>query len=433
MAGSAALGLPQGSSATVPGMSTHFSFDRESFQRFLESAFAVQESGLDSQSLCSLLQLQRAMATGETDEDSVMHLIAEHARNVAGATGVAVALLEKDQLVYRAGSGSATTYVGQRLTAVLSVAPRSTVPLEILRVENAETDARIEAAICRQRGAKSLLILPIYHQCRVAGLLEVFFSEAHTFQDPEVRIYRLMADAVEPVLFKKVQLRQEEVLASQPATVQLTVEQITAQRQDSPVRGSAPRSMFKHWTGWVRENAKAVGEFVYLRPWGKVARTPSVKRGLGALLGNVAAISAVIAIMIAGWIAYDRPSRSPVGLSAPGSNAAGPPVSPVLSPEDHTPRPRNVSSRAEDMKGRRSTFRRLRVGQNEVDYIAEDVTIRQFMPKTKYAQGSNRYEQVNIGDDVTVRYFAYKPAGALQTQPVPAAAKAVERSSSLSK
>jgi len=414
-------------------MSTHSSFDRESFQRFLESAFAVQESGLDSQSRCSLLQLQRAIATGEGDQDSIMHLIAEHARTVAGATGVAVALLEKDQLVYRAGSGTATAYVGQRLTAVLSVAPRSTVPLEILRVENAETDARIEAAICRQRGAKSLLILPIYHQCRVAGLLEVFFSDAHTFQDPEVRIYRLMAQAVEQSLFNRVQLGQEEVLASQPATVQLTVEQITAERQNSPVHGSAPQSMFKQWTGWVRENAKAVGEFVYLRPPGKVATTPSVKRSLGELCGILAAISVVIAVMIASWIAYDRHSRSPVGLAAPGSNAAGQPVSPLLSPENHTPRPRTAPSRAEDTNVRRSTFKRVRVGQNEVDYIAEDVAIRQFMPKTKYPQRPNKYEQVNIGDDVTVRYFASKPAAVLQTQPVPAAAKALERSSSLSK
>ena len=364
-----------------------------------------------------------------------MHLIADCARNVAGATGVAIALLEKDQLVYRAGSGSATTYVGQRLTAVLSVAPRGEVPLEILRVENAEADARIEAAICRQSGAKSLLILPIYHQRSVAGLLEVFFSEPHTFQDPEVRIYRLMAGAVEQAMFREVQPGQKEVLASQPATVQLTVEQTRGQKQESPVQESALQSMLRHWIGWVRESAKTAGKFVYLSLSAKAAitLTRSVKRGFGARRGNVATIGIVIAVLIAAWIAYNRPSRSPVGLAATGSNAARQELSPALLPENHKPGPGTVSSRAEEIKGKGSGFKRVRVGQNEVDYVAEDVTIRQFLPKTKPMQASNRYEQVNIGDDVTVRYYAYKPAAGLQTQPVPAAAKTLERSSPLSK
>lgn len=428
------MGLAQVPAPRVLRMSTHSSLDRESFQRFLESAFALQESGLDSQSLRSLLQVERAIATGDADQDSVMQLIADRARNVASAAGIAIALLENNQLVYRAGSGSATTYVGQRLTAVLSVAPRSEVPLEILRVENADTDARIEAAICRQSGAKSLLILPIYHQRSVAGLLEVFFSEAHTFQDPEVRVYRLMAGAVEQAMFREVQLGQKEMLASQPATVPLTVEHIRVQRQKPPVQESPMQLMLKHWTGWVRESAKAAGEFVYSRPSGKAAITVtrSVKRGLGELRGNVATIGVVIAVMIASWIAYHRPSRSAVGLAATGSKAAGQ-LSPVLLPENHTPGPGTVSSRAEDIKGKRSAFRRVRVGQDEIDYIAEDVTIRQFMPKTNYKRGSNRYEQVNIGDDVTVRYFAYKPGAVSQIQPVPAATKAVERSSPLSK
>ena len=363
-----------------------------------------------------------------------MNLIADRARNVASATGIAIALLENNQLVYRAGSGSATTYVGQRLTAVLSVAPRREVPLEILRVENAETDARIEAAICRQRGAKSLLILPIYHQRTVTGLLEVFFNEAHTFQDPEIRIYRLMAGAVEQAVFREVQPGQKEVLASQPASVELAVEQIRTQRQKPPVQEPALQSMLKHWT-WIRESAKTAGEFLYLRPSGKAAitGTRSLKRTFGELRGNVATIGVVMGVMIASWIAYHRPSRSPVGLADTGSKAAGQQLSPVLLPENHTPRPGAVSSRAEDIKNKRSTFRRVRVGQDEIDYISEDVTIRQFLPKTKDSRASNRYEQVNIGDDVTVRYFAYQPAAKLQTLPAPSPPKAVERSSPLSK
>ena len=49
-----------------------------------------------------------------------------------------------------------------------------------------------------------------------------------------------------------------------------------------------------------------------------------------------------------------------------------------------------------------SAFRRLPVAPNEVDYIAEDVTIRIFTPKSHSLRSRTR--QVDIGNDVTVRY-----------------------------
>jgi hypothetical protein len=162
-----------------------------------------------------------------------------------------------------------------------------------------------------------------------------------------------------------------------------------------------------------------------------------VKRDLGKHRGNEAAIAVVIAVMIAIWIALDRSPVSPIGGSArSGSNTAEkqvPSAPDMPLPAKRTSKPRTVADETESIKRAGSAFRRVRVGQNEVDYIAEDVTIRQFRPRAKYTQVSNRNELVNIGDDVTVRYFAYKLAVVLQTQPAPAEAKAVERSSPLSK
>jgi hypothetical protein len=55
-------------------------------------------------------------------------------------------------------------------------------------------------------------------------------------------------------------------------------------------------------------------------------------------------------------------------------------------------------------------FRRVQVSPNEVDYLAEDVTIRRFTvaPKQQQIQPQIRggIREVNFGDDVTVRYFA---------------------------
>src|ERR1700740_915104 len=114
-------------------MSTDPALDPASFEKFLASAFAVQSSGLDRELLCALVALQRSIATGETDLGQAMHMVAERARTVANASGVSVAQLTGNQLVYRAGSGSAAAYIGRRLTAVLSASTADEARTEILR------------------------------------------------------------------------------------------------------------------------------------------------------------------------------------------------------------------------------------------------------------------------------------------------------------
>ena len=185
-------------------MHTHSTLDRESFQNLLARASLAQEH-LDGQkakcpavdvppepaigeqpkepilvdyiqSLSALVAVQRSIATDDVDVDGAMALIADQARNVANASGAAIGLLEGDNLVYRAGSGGAASYIGRYVKAALSVARASG---EILRVENTQTDARIEAAICRQFGAKALLIVAICRGRAVVGAIEILFSDAH--------------------------------------------------------------------------------------------------------------------------------------------------------------------------------------------------------------------------------------------------------------
>jgi len=160
-------------------MSAHSGLDREAFQMLLASAFAIQESGISRQSLSALVEIHNSITRHE--RQGILALIADRARMVANATGIAIGIITRDQLVYRAGSGCAAGYVGRQVTVVLSFSAHSGARKEILRVENAETDGRIEAAICRECEAKALLMIPIYRERVVAGVLEVLFSDPHIF------------------------------------------------------------------------------------------------------------------------------------------------------------------------------------------------------------------------------------------------------------
>jgi hypothetical protein len=86
-----------------------------------------------------------------------------------------------------------------------------------------------------------------------------------------------------------------------------------------------------------------------------------------------------------------------------------------------TPKPQTAAGVMEDRKAASSAFKRIRVGQNEVDYIAKDVTIRRFTPTPAPPQMPVGEKQVDFGEEVTLRYFASEPPVASKAPTVSAA------------
>jgi hypothetical protein len=415
------------------------SVDRESFQKFLASAYAVQESGLDTQSLSALVELQRLIATSDHDADQALHLVAERARDVAQATGVAIALLKADQLVYKAGSGSAAPLVGRRMTAILSVSGQNEGRGEILRVENAQSDARIQAAICRQFEAQSLLILPVCRERTVAGVLEILFDQAHVFEEREVRTYRLMTRLVEDAMFGSGQIEQKKAAVAEVAAVPVAVEALPSQKQEFYAdQYSEPERWHGAWIGKIDQAITFAGGKV--RRFSPRAWTPANVRGrvqivLDALRWNVPLTSVVFALVIAAcWITYNlRPTSSPVATSSVQQADA--------DRQQAQPEPEKRDSPAKALPARvlaeqpvaRPAFQRVRVGSTEVDYVADDVTIRHFTLKPGASPVHTGYKQVNRGNDVTVRYFGSKSAVMSQAQPVSGAARSAVQAMPVSK
>jgi len=215
-------------------MNTPSNPDFESLQQLLANAFAVQESQIHPQSLADIMRVQRSVVSGKLNLEGAMRHIVESARKVANASGVAIALVNGDRLTYRAGSGTSAVCIGWSVAASLTVAAGTGANREILRVENSLTDMRIQADICRQFGASSLLILPIYLNGGVAGVLDIRFSEPHAFLDGEVRTYRLMAEQIETALYYAARTEPEERRAVELAPIPELLEQTLADFGPAP-------------------------------------------------------------------------------------------------------------------------------------------------------------------------------------------------------
>ena len=456
-------------------MFIYSSLDRTPFQKLLANAFAVQQSQMDKQWLSAIVEVQGLIARRELDVDGTMQLIVDRAQTVANATGVAIALFKAHQLVYRAGSGSATDYVGRHVTATLSVPADNTGGREILRVEDAETDTRIQAEICRQFGAKSLLILLIYHEQSVAGVLEVFFSEAHAFQDCEVRAYRLMAGLIGEAMSQATHVEREKTstaprwaipkpavpnpAVSDPAVPNI-VQQSPAQRAEVLNHTGSTPDVDRRAIQQPCEATTAVdGKLSIQRQPAVLAatlmqqakRAPAVlaatlmqqaKRARAVLAAtlmqqakrapwggrrwNVAAAAVAAVLLLTSWFVYNN--RRPASSFRP-SSAQAPivvePQAPVLRVQQETgkgtPRLQPATDLVKPAGTGRTSLRRVRIGENEVDYIGDDVTVRHFTPKPKPPTRRVRVqasEVAYIGDDVTVRYFKPKAATVPPTQSI---------------
>src|SRR5207249_9575277 len=360
-------------------MNTHFTLDRESLQNLLARASLAQEY-LDSQkatcpavdrlpkpaigeqpketipvdyiqSLFAIGAVHQSIATDNVDVDGAMALIADQARNVANANGVAIGLLEGDNLVYRAGSGDAATYIGRLVKATLSVSRASG---EILRVEDVQTDVRIEAAICRQFGAKALLIVPICCGRTVVGAIEILFYDAHAFQDREVRTYQLMAGLVAEAISHAAKLELEKALVAEEEKENA----LSAETHGAVEAERGELSIFRRSAAVAAMIAQAANRLLLRQYQWKPA-------------------AVVIVLVIAGWIAYThRGPISPVSTSELSrSNAIEEhvPFAPANPAANRTSKPQTAPvARQEKKKVARTTLRVWR----DVDYIAEDVTVR---------------------------------------------------------
>jgi hypothetical protein len=367
-----------------------------------------------------------------------MQLIVDRAQTVANATGVAIALFKGHQLVYRAGSGSAADYVGRHVMATLSVPADTTGGREILRVEDAETDTRIQAEICRQFGAKSLLILLIYHEQSIAGVLQVFF------QDCEVRAYRLMSGLIGEAMSQAAHLEREKTSPAplpaipNPAVANLAVPNITVPNivQPSPPQ----RAELLNHTGFTPdadrrtiqqpcEATAAVGELSIFRQPAVLATTLLQQANRGSWGGrrwNVAAATVAAVLVLTSWLVYhNRRAASSFKPSAVQAPIVVEPQAPVLQVKqvsaNGTPTLQPAPVLVKPAGTARTSLRRVRVGENEVDYIGDDVTVRYFTPNPKPTTRRVRMgasEVAYIGDDVTVRYFKRKAAAVPPTQSI---------------
>ena len=152
-----------------------------------------------------IIAAQNEIASLAHDPNRVIEAVIGRAQELTRSTGAAVEIVDGNDIVYWAASGSASGQVGLRLPLHTSLSGRCIEENRVLRCDDAEHDERVNLEACRRVGLRSMLVTPLSHDGRPFGVLKVVSPFPFAYRERDVRSMAMMATLVGAILGHAIQ------------------------------------------------------------------------------------------------------------------------------------------------------------------------------------------------------------------------------------
>jgi PAS domain S-box-containing protein/diguanylate cyclase (GGDEF)-like protein len=162
---------------------------------------AAQDQATRIRGSVQAVQQQLTTFTGSVDE--LMSLIAEQAQQLTGATGAVVEMIDGADMLYRAGSGSLRTRIGMRIGRDGSLSGLCAADGRIATSADTERDPRVNAAACREVGARSMVVAPLRGQHQMLGVLKVISDQPAAFVDADLHAMQILVETLGLVIQRR--------------------------------------------------------------------------------------------------------------------------------------------------------------------------------------------------------------------------------------
>jgi len=118
--------------------------------------------------------------------DLVLNDIGERARTATNATAAAIALARDGEIVCRAMTGENAPDLGVPLNTHSGLSAACVQTWKWQHCEDTELDDRVDPAVCRRLGVRSILVFPILRKQELLGIIEIFSSRPRAFSSREI-------------------------------------------------------------------------------------------------------------------------------------------------------------------------------------------------------------------------------------------------------
>jgi putative methionine-R-sulfoxide reductase with GAF domain len=119
--------------------------------------------------------------------DEMLQLVADRAVAITRADGLAIALVQDNEIVLRAAAGRVRPDRGARIDSSSAFSGACFRTAQIVTCDDTETDARVNRQACRRLGTRSMVALPLCARGRAIGSLQAFSAQPFGFNDSDVR------------------------------------------------------------------------------------------------------------------------------------------------------------------------------------------------------------------------------------------------------
>lgn len=134
--------------------------------------------------------------SAEVALDLVLNDILKRACSATGGTAGAIALVDKGEMFCRATTGENAPDLGVRLDTTHGLSGACVTTRNWQRCNDTESDPRVNPAVCRHLGVRSILVVPVLSADELLGIMEIFSVRADAFSETDVRLLQAFSKEV---------------------------------------------------------------------------------------------------------------------------------------------------------------------------------------------------------------------------------------------
>jgi TonB family protein len=298
-----------------------------------------------------LSSLRTAIAARSQEPASLLKAVAAVAQALTAADGTALALRRDQSVVCCARSGGAAPELGTVLSEDSGISGECLRNGEALRCDDTYTDPRVDPVVCRVLGLRSIAIVPVREQGRVAGILEAFSTRSYAFNERHTGFLAELA-----------LLAEAAQIPERPAAQAAELSPI-----EEPVSEEMPELTFPTMESmWTAESSAP-----------ESAPDPG-KRQRVVRLVVVGALTLVLLSLIGWWTLREQrsPAAQKAAVSQPESASTAPPATP-LAPAPEATVPKAEVEKAAEKENISAPARPARREQSKTPPDSQDVVVTQ--------------------------------------------------------
>lgn len=176
--------------------------------------------------LGQIVETQHRIQVRNLELDQALSLVAERVVEIARARGAGIAIVDGNVVRYRAGAGFGTLATGTEIPLDKAICIPCIRTGQVFRCADVNPEVLLDSEDCRRRGIQSLIAVPVFHEGKVAGGLELYYSEQHAFTEQDVHTCQLMAGLITEALARDEEVTWKKSLATERAVMLQALEQL---------------------------------------------------------------------------------------------------------------------------------------------------------------------------------------------------------------